>query len=51
VVAIVDSSKWGQVAFATFAKLERIDAVIVNEGAPEGMLAELQARNIQVVLV
>jgi DeoR/GlpR family transcriptional regulator of sugar metabolism len=51
VVAIVDSSKWGQVAFATFAKLDKIDSVIVDEKAPEEMLARLQAYDIKVTLV
>lgn len=51
VVAIVDSSKWGQVAFATFVRLELVDTVIVDEGAPEEMLAELYARDIEVILV
>ena len=51
VIAVVDSSKWGQVAFATFASLDSVDAVIVDQGAPEQMLSELQERDIEVMLV
>ena len=51
VIAIVDSSKWGQVAFATFAALEQIDYVISDDPAPTGMLQALRARGIPVTLV
>jgi DeoR/GlpR family transcriptional regulator of sugar metabolism len=51
VVAVVDSSKWGQVAFATFAGLDDVDSVIVDQSAPENMLAQLRERQIKTILV
>lgn len=49
VYAIVDSSKWGRVAQATFCRVEAIHGVISDAGAPAGMVAELEGRGIMVV--
>ncbi|MBN1937633.1 MAG: DeoR/GlpR transcriptional regulator, partial [Anaerolineae bacterium] len=51
VIAIVDSSKWGQVAFATFAPLNEIDCVISDERAPQEMLSVLSEKHIKTMLV
>jgi DeoR/GlpR family transcriptional regulator of sugar metabolism len=51
VIAVVDSSKWGQVTFASLASLEHLDHVITDEAAPDAMVAELRARGIDVTLV
>ncbi len=51
VIAVVDSSKWGQVAFATFAPLDQIDCVISDVGAPMDMLVALSERGIKTILV
>ena len=51
VIAIVDASKWGQVAFSTFASLDQVDQVISNSPVPGDMLAALQERGIKVTLV
>ncbi len=51
VIAIVDSSKWGQVAFATFAPLNEIDCVISDERAPQEMLSKLNEKQIKTMLV
>jgi DeoR/GlpR family transcriptional regulator of sugar metabolism len=51
VIAIVDASKWGQVAFATFATLDQLDRVISNNPAPQEMLATLTDRGIRVTTV
>jgi DeoR/GlpR family transcriptional regulator of sugar metabolism len=51
VVGIVDSSKFGRVAFSAFALPHEIDRVITDERAPTGMIAELQALNIAVDVV
>ncbi|MCX7681718.1 MAG: DeoR/GlpR family DNA-binding transcription regulator, partial [Anaerolineae bacterium] len=34
VIAIVDSSKWGQVGFVSFASIDQVDCVITDEDAP-----------------
>jgi DeoR/GlpR family transcriptional regulator of sugar metabolism len=49
VYAIVDSSKWGRVASATFCRLEAIHGVVTDAGAPDEMVAELEGRDIVVV--
>ena len=51
VVAIVDSSKWGQVAFASLAPVDRLDHVIADGAAPIDMVAALRERGIRVTLV
>ncbi len=51
VIAVVDSSKWGQVTFAPLANVEQLQRVIVDDGAPEDMVQALRERGVQVVLV
>ena len=50
VVAIVDSSKWGRVGFASFASTDQIDCVITDEGAPADMIAALREAGVDVVI-
>ena len=42
VIAIVDSSKWGRVGFASFASVEQIDCMITDEDAPQDMVDALE---------
>jgi len=51
VVAIVDHTKWGKAAFATFCQLESVTGVISDGGAPPEMVDALRARRIDVQLV
>ncbi|MCI0397180.1 MAG: DeoR/GlpR family DNA-binding transcription regulator [Chloroflexi bacterium] len=51
VVGLLDAGKWGKVAAATFAPLDRIDAIISDSKAPAGLVAQLQQRDIEVILV
>jgi DeoR/GlpR family transcriptional regulator of sugar metabolism len=51
VIAVVDSSKWGQVTFASLASLDQVDRVITDEAAPSDTVAVLRERGIQVTLV
>jgi DeoR/GlpR family transcriptional regulator of sugar metabolism len=51
VIAVVDSSKWGQVTFAALASADQLDLVIADEGAPADMVASLRARHVEVLLV
>lgn len=51
VIAVVDSSKWGQVTFAALASVDQLDRVITDGGAPPDMVAALQDRAIEVALV
>jgi DeoR/GlpR family transcriptional regulator of sugar metabolism len=48
VIAIVDSTKWERAAFATFCRTEQLTGAIVDEGAPEAMVAALRERGITV---
>lgn len=50
VVAVVDSSKWGQVGVASFAELGDIQIVITDERAPEDDVAHLRSHAIDVRL-
>lgn len=51
VIAVVDSSKWGQVTFAALASVDQLDRVIADDGAPADMVAALWERDVEVVLV
>lgn len=48
VIAIVDHTKWGRVAFATFCPTDRISAVVTDGEAPADMVRELRALGIDV---
>jgi DeoR/GlpR family transcriptional regulator of sugar metabolism len=51
VIGIVDSSKWGRDAFATFCRTDGLAAMITDELAPEPMVAALRARGAAVHIV
>jgi DeoR/GlpR family transcriptional regulator of sugar metabolism len=51
VIAIVDSTKWGRSAFATFCRTDQLTGVITDEGAPAAMVADLVGRGIPVCMV
>lgn len=50
VIAIVDSSKWGQVGFASFASIDQVDCVITDGDAPPDMVAALRQAGVDVVI-
>jgi DeoR/GlpR family transcriptional regulator of sugar metabolism len=51
VVAIVDSSKWGQVTFAPLIATAQLHHVITGSAAPADMVAALRRQDIEVTLV
>jgi len=51
VVGVVDARKWGHVATATFAPLDRIDVIIADTDAPAKLAKQVQAHQIQIILV
>ena len=51
VVGVLDSRKWGKVAAYTFADLAHVHALISDAEAPKDMVAQLQARQVEVILV
>lgn len=51
VIAIVDHTKWGRVAFASFASIDELDMIITDAEAPEDMLTKVRERGIDVMLV
>ena len=50
VVAIIDHSKWDQVALATFCSLERIKMIITDGKAPAEMVKQVRAMGIDVCI-
>lgn len=50
VVAIVDHTKWGRAAFATFCQLDAITSVVTDAEAPTEMVDAIRARKIGVEL-
>lgn len=51
VYALVDSTKWGRIASATFCRTERLTGVFTDPGAPPEMVAGLRALGTEVVEV
>ncbi len=51
VIAVIDLSKWQQVAFATFCPLKRITTIITDMQAPQEMVEQVRAAGIEVLLV
>lgn len=51
VVALIDHSKWNQVAMASFCSLEQLSIVITDKHAPRAITDRTKARGVQVVLV
>ncbi len=49
VYALVDHTKWGRVAAATFCRTDRLTGVITDAGAPEAMVAALRAGGVTVL--
>ena len=50
VVAVMDSSKWGQVGFARFAAIDELHCVVTDDGAPPDMVAALREAGVEVVI-
>jgi DeoR family transcriptional regulator of aga operon/DeoR family fructose operon transcriptional repressor len=48
VVALIDHTKWGRAAFATFCPTDRLTAVVTDEEAPAEMAEALRQRLILV---
>jgi len=51
VIAVVDSSKWGHLAVASFAPTERLDRIITDRAAPVAMVEGFRRRGVEVILV
>jgi DeoR/GlpR family transcriptional regulator of sugar metabolism len=51
VTAIVDHTKWGRAALATFCRTDRLTRVVTDAPAPAGMAEALQAARIDLVEV
>lgn len=51
VVALIDHSKWNQIALASFCPLEKLSTIITDKRAPRAMVEQAKARGVQVVLV
>ncbi len=51
VVAVVDATKWNRVGLASFADLTDIDCIITDAHAPSGLVEQVQALGVDVVLV
>jgi len=47
---IVDSSKFGKVAFGSCASIEEIDCVLTDRGAPDDLVEALRDRGVEVIL-
>ena len=51
VIAVIDSSKWGQVTFASLAAVNEFDHVISDQAAPPDLVSSLRELGVRVTLV
>ncbi|HEX4213146.1 MAG TPA: DeoR/GlpR family DNA-binding transcription regulator [Candidatus Dormibacteraeota bacterium] len=51
VIAIVDHSKWGRAAFATFLQASEVDLVITDVGAPQDQIERMERLGARVTAV
>lgn len=51
VVAVLDGSKWGQMAVVTFAALDKVQRIITDHSAPADLIEAVRRRGIPVVVV
>jgi len=51
VIATLDDTKWGRVGLVSFASLAQIHTVITDVGAPAGLVAQVRAAGVEVVVV
>ena len=51
VIAVIDSSKWGQVTFASLAAVDELNHVISDQAAPPDLVSSLRELGIRVTLV
>lgn len=51
IVALVDHTKWGSTAFATFCPTDQLDRVVTDEQAPPDMVRGLRERDVEVLVV
>lgn len=49
VVGVVDGSKWGQVAMATFASIDQTHMIITDDSAPPDLVARMRQRGVEVI--
>jgi DeoR/GlpR family transcriptional regulator of sugar metabolism len=49
VYAVVDHTKWGRLALATFCRTDRLAGVFTDGGAPAEMVAALRGAGIPVI--
>ena len=51
VIALIDHTKWNQVALASFCSIKKLSTIITDREAPRKMVEQARARGIQVMLV
>jgi DeoR/GlpR family transcriptional regulator of sugar metabolism len=51
VIAVIDHSKWNQIAFATFCPLEHLKLIITDTKAPAHLVEQVRSKGIEVWLV
>jgi len=50
-ILLVDSSKFGKVGTVKFCELDRIDAIVTDDGLPEGLRGAIEALGIRLTVV
>jgi DeoR/GlpR family transcriptional regulator of sugar metabolism len=51
VIAVIDSTKWGRVGLASFARIDEIQTIISGESPPSDLLKQIQTSGATFILV
>jgi len=51
VIAVLDATKWGRVGLASFASLAQVHTIVTDAHAPHGVVEQVRAAGVQVVMV
>jgi DeoR/GlpR family transcriptional regulator of sugar metabolism len=51
VVGVADAYKWGNVATATFARLDEVDLLITDSDAAQDLVDQMRQRQVEVIVV
>jgi len=51
VVALIDHTKWGKIALATFCKTDRLKTIITDAATPKNLIEQVRDCGIEVLVV
>jgi DeoR/GlpR family transcriptional regulator of sugar metabolism len=50
-IAVVDTTKWGRVGMATFARVQEFDGIITHANAPDRLTEQVKKLGVEIIIV